>query len=425
METVQKLIRFFDRSPGPFGACRSIREELLENGYTEVEEGNYTVVKGGKYFLTRNDTSVMAFAIGSSLKDPSLQVTASHTDSPLLKLKPNALCKDKGKACLNVEVYGGPILHPWFDRPLGLTGRVLYKNDGVIVSEYYQSKAPFALIPSIAPHLARDRNDIDLKVDLQALVSLDENFSLERFLEEELSLSEGTLLSYDLFLYPFDSGRVWGPHSEFFSVNHIDDLECAYTCLQGFLNASHEDNINVYLAFDNEEVGSLTRQGADSDLFETNLRRIEECLGIAHDTLVHQGMMLSCDNGHAIHPNHPEFSDKVNAPVMNGGVVIKSNARQSYTSDGIGIALLKDLMDRKEIPYQFYTNRSDLRGGGTLGNIALHHVSILSVDIGLAQLAMHSPIETAGTKDIDAMISLIRAFYTSHYHNSLQGVSLV
>ncbi|MBQ1507964.1 MAG: M18 family aminopeptidase, partial [Erysipelotrichaceae bacterium] len=177
--------------------------------------------------------------------------------------------------------------------------------------------------------------------------------------------------------------------------------------------------------FDNEEVGSQTRQGADSDLFETNLRRIEECLGISHDTLVHQGMMLSCDNGHAVHPNHPEFSDKVNAPVMNGGVVIKSNARQSYTSDGIGIALLKDLMDRKEIPYQFYTNRSDLRGGGTLGNIALHHVSILSVDIGLAQLAMHSPIETAGTKDVDAMIALIRAFYTSHYHNSLQGVSLI
>lgn len=414
MNYAEELIDFLHGSPTAFQAVDSIEKLLKENGFEEIE-GDFPIKKGRKYYLKRNGTSIMAFTVGKDLKDPSLHACASHTDCPALKLKPEGLMKRNGYVLANVEVYGGPLIRTWFDRPLGLSGRVLVKTRSGIRPVLFSSEEVFALIPSVAPHMQRDEDKaVDRQTDLQALVSLKEDVTIRSYLSEKMKEKEENILSYDLFLHPFEKGRVWGRDGEFISCDHLDDLECGYATLKGFLEAENKDNINIYLCFDNEEVGSLTRQGADSDFFSSTLDKICAALKLDRYELLKKGMMLSCDNGHAAHPNHMEYADPVNAPRMNKGLIIKYNANQSYTSDGLGSALLADLMDRREIPYQYYTNRSNIRGGGTLGNLSNRHVSLLSVDIGLPQLAMHSINETGGSEDIKALIDLCRSFYSSH-----------
>ena len=412
---MKELIRFLNESPTAFEAVENIAALLKENGYTELKESDpFKVKKGGKYYVTRNGSSIIAFNIGKKLTDPSLQVCASHSDCPSFKIKPGSLIYSDGYLKLNTEVYGGALYYPWLDRPLSIAGRIVTKNrKGEIKAENYVCKEPFCIIPSLAIHMNRGVND-DLKlnpqIDLLPVRSLKKGDLLE-WLKKE---TKKDVLTYDLYLYPLQSAYVWGPEKEFISSFHLDDLECAYTTLKGFIDTFNDDNINVYCCFDNEEVGSLTRQGAGSDLLESTLKRVTDALKIDHYILRSRGMMLSCDNAHAIHPDHPEKADEVNRPEINKGIVIKYNANQSYTSDALSVAAFKDLLDRNGIPNQFFTNRSDMRGGSTLGNIANGHVSLLSVDIGLAQLAMHSPLETAGTEDVGYMIKGVKAFYKAH-----------
>lgn len=412
---VKDLLKFLDDSPTSFLAIESIKKILKENDYNELKEDNFLIQKGKKYFITRNDSSIIAFNIGKSLKDPALHACASHSDCPSLKLKPNALIVDNDYARLNVEVYGGALLHTWFDRPLGLSGRVFIKNKNIIKPIIFNHKEAIGIIPSVAPHIRKQDEKINPQIDLLPFVSLDKNFNLEAFLAKKIKCKKEDILSFDLYLVPSEHAVLWGEKKEFFTSSHIDNLECAYTNLMGFINNFNDNNINVYACFDNEEVGSLTRQGADSNFFEITIKRICEQLNINYYDLLARAMMLSCDNGQGIHPNHKELADQSNAPRLNAGVVIKYNANQSYTSDGLGIALIKDLMIKNKIPYQIYTNRSDQRGGSTLGNISNRHVSVLTVDIGLAMLAMHSINETAGSKDVDAMTKLSKHFYASHY----------
>lgn len=413
---VKELLKFLDDSPTAFQAVSSIKDILLKNNYEELKEDNFKVDKGKKYFISRNDSSIIAFNIGKKLNNPSLHICASHTDCPSLKLKPNAVINEAGYSRLNVEIYGGPLIQTWFDRPLGIAGRVFIKDKKSIKSIIFNHKEAIGIIPSVAPHIKKQDDKLNPQIDLLPFVSLDDKFNLESFLSKQLKVKKEDILSFDLYLIPSDRATLWGEKKEFFTSSHIDNLECAYTSLIGFINNFNDDNINIYISFDNEEVGSLTRQGADSNFFEITLRRICEQLKIDYYDLMARGMMLSCDNGHGRHPNHRELADQTNAPVLNGGVVIKYNANQSYTSDGAGIALLKKLMDDHKIPYQVYTNRSDQRGGSTLGNLSNRHVSVLTIDIGLAMLAMHSINETAGSKDVDHMIKLIKQFYKGHYH---------
>ena len=415
---IKDLLNFLDNSPTSFAATHSIKNILLENSYEELTDDNFKIEKGKKYFITRNDSSIIAFNVGKKLKDTSLHISASHTDCPGLKLKPNAVINEEDGSRLNVEVYGGPLLATWFDRPLGLSGRVFIKDKEGVRSVLLDYLDPVAIIPSVAIHLKKEDMKINPQIDLPPFISTDPKFSLEKFLADFLNCKKEDILSHDLFVVPCQQAVLWGEKEELFSSNHIDNLECAFSTLQGFINNFNDDNINMYLSFDNEEVGSLTRQGADSNFFEATLNRICDNLDLDYYSLLSSGILLSCDNGHAKHPNHKELADQTNAPKINGGVVIKYNSKQSYTSDGLGIALLKNLMDKKKIPYQIYTNRSDQIGGGTLGNISNRHVSILSIDIGLAQWAMHSIYETAGSKDYESMIKLIKAFYKSHFKNS-------
>ena len=414
---MKELMNFIDESPTSFQAVENIEKILCENKYEELDEKqNFKLLKGHKYFINRNGSSIIAFNIGEKLSDPSLQIASSHSDCPTFKIKPEAFIWGKDYLQLNTEVYGGPIFYPWLDRPLSIAGRIITKDNKGVRILCYKDDEPFCIIPSLAIHQNREVNkklELNAQIDLLPLVSLEKN-DFKTYLAKKTKNNKDDILGFDLYLYPLEKAINWGLNKEFISSFHIDNLECAYTTLKAFLNTFNENNINVYCCFDNEEVGSLTRQGADSDFLENTIKRIAESLKLDYYTLKANGIMLSCDNGHALHPNHPEKSDPVNRPLMNKGVVIKYNANQSYTSDGLSSSLFKNLLDVNKVPYQFFTNRSDLRGGSTLGNISNGHVSMLSVDIGLAQLSMHSPYETCGSEDVKYMIDAVKLFYKAH-----------
>ena len=411
---IKKLIEFIDEHKTAFGATSGIKKILEENGYELLDKKK--IEKGKKYYITRNDSSIIAFNVGKKLNDPSLHITASHTDCPSFKLKPNPIIVSDGVVKLNVEGYGGGLRRPWFDRPLSLAGRVIINSKSKVKSVEFKDEEPFCMIISVAPHLNREIEEKkpDLLIDMAPIVSLEKDYDFNNYLAKKLKVKKEDILGFDLYLYPIQKGFVWGNKDEFFTIGHIDNLECAYTSLMGFINNFNDDNINVYASFDNEEVGSLTRQGADSDFLSVVLDRICDDLKINEEELIKQGILLSCDNAHGLHPNHPELYDKNNAPILNKGIVIKYNAAQSYTTDSLSAALFKKVLDLKKIPYQYFANKTGSRGGGTLGNISNRHVSIISVDIGLAQWAMHSPVETAGSKDVKYMIDGIKAFYKSH-----------
>ena len=409
------ILNLLNNSQSSFQVIENIEKRLIKEKYEKLDEGKeYLIQKGHKYYVVRNGSSIIAINVGKKLSKPSLLISASHSDCPSFKIKPEAFIFGKDYLQLNTEVYGGALLNPWLDRPLSIAGRVLIDNNG-IKSVNFVDDEPFCIIPSVCIHFDRNANkgkELNPQIDLLPLASLKNN-DFNSYLRKKLNLKKGTIVSYDLYLYPLTEAINWGMNHEFLSSYHIDNAECAYTTLEGFVNTFNENNINVYACFDNEEVGSLTRQGAASDFLKVTIERISKSLNVDYYSLIANGFMLSCDNAHSVHPNHPELSDPKNRPEMNKGVVIKQNANQSYTSDGLSIALFKSLLDKAKVPYQFFTNRSDIRGGSTLGNISNGNVSLLAVDIGLAQLAMHSCFETAGIKDIDYMIKAVNAFYKS------------
>jgi aspartyl aminopeptidase len=276
-----------------------------------------------------------------------------------------------------------------------------------------QIDRPLLVIPSLAIHMqSAEKTPLNPQVDLLPLFGqADQSSDIFDFLAEELQISKEEILDADLFLYPLTSGCIWGKNNEFLSAPRLDDLQCVFGALQGFLEESHPQSLPVYCVFDNEEVGSSTKQGAKSTFLFDVLSRICHSLGINQSQMLASSMMLSCDNAHAIHPNHPEKADPKLCPRMNGGVVIKYNANQKYTTDGVSGALFRKICKEKNIPIQVYANRSDVPGGSTLGNLSCEKVSVNTIDIGLAQLAMHSAWETAGAEDTLHLADAIRAFY--------------
>ena len=418
MSKAKEMMEFIEKSPTAFQAVAHISESFEEAGFQRLEESKeFSLEKGRSYYLTRNGSSVIAFQVGSDLSEASFKVAASHCDCPAFKVKPNGVIASEHYVRLNTEVYGGALFAPWYDRPLSLAGRLVVKQENAIRTQLFDLKKDFAVIPSLAIHMNREANQgfaSNPQSDLLPLVSERKDFDLRKYLAKEAHIDEKDLLSYDLYLYPRQKGFFFGEKKEFLCSHHLDDLACAYTSLEAFLSTKDEKGINVYVCFDNEEVGSLTRQGAASDFLSATLERIAGALGLNYRSVLAHSMMLSCDNAHAAHPAHPEKDDPTNHCYMNQGIVIKYNANQSYTTDALSAAVFVSLLEEKKIPYQYFTNRSDLRGGGTLGNISNGQVSLLSLDIGMPQLAMHSPLETAGTKDVDYMIAGISAYYSAH-----------
>lgn len=417
----QELLKFIYNSPVAYNAIESIKRILISEGFIELfENREFNIKRGHNYFVVRNGTSIIAFKIPEEVNNYGFNIVASHSDSPTYKVKPiNDLISGVYHK-LSVEPYGGMIHSSWFDRPLSLAGRAIIKQDGKIITKEVNIDRPLLSITNVPIHMNRNINDgykYDAAIDMQPLLTQEmEKLNIRSVLSNELNINEENIINFDLYLCSKEKGYIWGLNNEYFSSPRIDDLQCAYTSLKGFINGINERNINIYACFDNEEVGSSTRQGADSTFLDDVLRRINNALGFNESKFleaVASSFMVSADNAHAIHPNHPELYDGLNNVLMNKGIVIKNNASQSYASDGLSIAIFIEILNKCNVPFQFYTNKANIRGGSTLGNISNTHVSILSIDIGLAQLAMHSINETAGVKDNIYAIKAFETFYST------------
>lgn len=421
----QEMTQFLKACPTAFHAVHQISRELEANGYKKLREREkWEIQPGGKYYVTRNDSSVIAFGIGCDLSDYSFNIAASHSDFPTFKIKEHALIEVKKKyAQLNTEGYGGMLCATWFDRPLSIAGRVIVKEADHFVTKLVNIDRDLVMIPSLAIHMNRSVNDgyaYNKQVDMLPLFGGEncQKGTLKQLLARELEVPLSAIYGSDLYLYNRQEPTIWGAKEEFVSSPRLDDLQCAYASLQGFLEGHHPENINIYACFDNEEVGSKTKQGAGSTFLYDVLRRIHHGLGKKEEDYyraVANSLMLSADNAHAVHPNHPEKTDYENCVYLNKGIVIKSHAGQKYTSDALSIALFREICEKALVPIQFFANRSDSAGGSTLGNISSEKVSLKSIDIGLAQLAMHSAYETAGVKDTYDMIKAMTQFYSSHF----------
>lgn len=423
MNNTDKIITLLNSSYSPFHVVRNIEKELCDNHFTQLRENeNYQIEKGKEYYIKRNDTSIIAFSVPEdfTFEDSAFLLTATHNDSPTFKLKPSPIIHKGNLMLLNTEPYGGGIYSTWLDKPLSFAGRVLIEKDGKIESRLISIDEDLLEIPSVCIHMNRtvnNENRMNPSVDTLPIFSSDiEGFSFDDYLLEKLGAKEDGyhVLSHDLFLYNREKARLIGKDQDFLASGRLDDLSAAYSTLLGFLSSKGGKAIQVYASFDNEEVGSLTRQGANSTFLKETLKRILVSLGSKNDDLektIASSFMLSIDNAHADHPNHPEYTDKTTHVEMNKGIVIKYNANQSYTSDAFSSSIIKAIMRKHDIPYQEYTNRSDLRGGSTLGNISNSEVSLITVDIGLAQLAMHSSYEIMGKKDVDYLIQFVKEYF--------------
>lgn len=402
------LFRFIENSPTPFHAVANIAERLVKAGFTQLYEEEPWRLQSGKYFVCRNLSSLIAFVLPEQFE--GFQIIASHVDSPAFKLKANPDLYTGLYARLNTEKYGGMIYSSWFDRPLSIAGRIVKECPGGIKIELVNIDRDVCMIPNIAIHLQPEQNEgkkINLQKDTLPL------FGTGKKKLADLIDLQGALAA-DLYLYNRDYGRMLGADAEFIGAPRLDDLQCAYATLEGFIAAAPGRSTAIYSAFDNEEVGSLTKQGADSTFLRDILDRICTSMGLAPEQsarLYANSFLLSADNAHAIHPNHPELHDENNFPVMNGGIVIKHNAAMNYTTDAVSAAVVKKICQSAGVPCQSFTFRSDLRSSHTLGPIAGSHVSVCSADIGLAQLAMHSAFETAGAKDTAYLAQAAKAFY--------------
>ncbi len=433
IEISRELLDFIDRSPSCFHVIDNLKKEL--KGYTEIKEGDDFLPETGKgYYVCRNSSSLIAFRIpkkSGKTVFKGFKISAAHSDSPAFKVKPGeGIRVDDKYVKLNTEKYGGMILSPWLDRPLSVAGRIFTENKGEIDEKLVNIDRDLLIIPNVAIHMNSKINDgykYDLQVDMLPLFGALTPFEkllkrdgLIKLAADAAGADVKSVMGSDLFLYPRVKGTFLGADNELIASRALDDLQCAFSVMKGFVNGREKGSssfIPVCCVFDNEEVGSLTRQGADSDFLYDVLYRIASALGGPRDTgielmkLLSGSMMISADNAHAVHPNHPEYADPTNRPYLNKGVVVKSNAAQKYTTDGFSYAKLAAIAKKAGVPLQDYTNRSDIAGGSTLGNLSARHISVPTVDIGLPQLAMHSCYETAGSYDTGYMIRLIKEFY--------------
>lgn len=420
-KTADELIAFLESSPTSFHAVANVAVKLEAAGFIALSEGEHWQLKAGNsYYVIRNQSSIIAFK-APERSFTGFQIIASHSDSPSFKIKENPEIEAQSHYVkLNVEKYGGMLCAPWFDRPLSVAGRLVIKDGNRLISKLVNVDRNLLMIPNLAIHLNREVNDgykYNAQIDMLPVYGgADAKDTFMLTVAEAAGVEEGAILGHDLFLYSRMPGTVWGAGEEFVSCGRLDDLQCAFATLKGFLRGEHPDSVSVYAVLDNEEVGSGTKQGADSTFMEDTLKRINRSLERNEEEYMMalaSSFMISADNAHAVHPNLSGKADPTNRPYMNEGIVIKYNANQKYTTDAVSAAMFKALCHSAGVPYQTFANRSDMLGGSTLGNISNTHVSLNTVDIGLPQLSMHSPYETAGIYDTCYLIKVAEAFYSS------------
>ena len=438
----QGLLEFIQDSPSVFHVIDNLKKRLTEAGFEERrEQDKWEIRPGGAYYVTRNDSSLIAFRLPvtcSRWEERSFQgyhIAAAHSDSPSFKIKTAPeIVSERQYVRLNVEMYGGMILSTWLDRPLSVAGRVAVRGeDGQVSLRLVNLDQDLLVIPNLAVHMNREINKgyaYNPQVDMLPLMGLTgeagtdgegpqaENGSVPGLLAREiarvLKLRPEDILDGDLYLYVREKGRILGANGEFIVSPKLDDLQCVYAGLEAFTASVPAGYANVFAVFDNEEVGSGTRQGADSTFLEDVLVRIQDSLGYGptvYRQLVAESFLISADNAHAVHPAHPEKADPTNRPMLGGGIVIKYHGGQKYTSDALSAARMKQWCRQAGVPCQTFANRSDAVGGSTLGNISTAHVSLSSVDIGLPQLAMHSAVETGSSRDTAYAVAALEQFW--------------
>ena len=410
---ISEFIDFLNKSPSCYHATANLVEMLRAEGYSQLyEHEDWELLPGSKYFMVRGGTTLIAFRIPENAPK-GFMMSASHVDRPTFKIKGEGEMEGRYTR-LATERYGGMIMSTWMDRPLSVAGRVLVETEDGVVGRLINIDRDLMLMPNVAIHMNRQVNDgykWNPAVDtIPLLGGKDAVGKFNELLEKEAG---GKILGRDLYLYVRQKASVWGVEEAYISSPALDDLECTWACARGFLQAKHTDAIAVLCAFDDEEVGSNSPQGAASTLLADTLNRICNALRLNPYRMLAQSFMVSADNAHAVHPNHPEFADPTNAPVLGGGVVLKFNANQRYTTDGVSAAVFRKICAGVQVPVQDYCNRADIPGGSTLGHISLTHVSVPTADVGLPQLAMHSSYETAAVKDLTYLETAMTAYYSA------------
>lgn len=426
-EFAKDLIDFIYDSPTSFNAVNTSKKILNKNGFEELRLNEKWKLRiGGKYYITKNSSALVSFVINSdNIEKEGFRIISSHSDSPSFRIKPNAeMSAENTYLKLNTECYGGPILNTWLDRPLGIAGRVVVKGYSVLrpLEKIININKPICIIPNLAIHMNRTINDgysLNKQKDMLPLVGLlNESLEKDNFLlntlSKELNISNEDIIDFDLFLYEFEKGSLIGKNEEFISSSRLDNLSMAHASIHAITNTNGKYGINLVSLFDNEEVGSSTKQGADSNMLVNILEKI--CLSLGKDreeffNTLYSSFMISADLAHAVHPNISEKHDPTNRPIMGGGPVIKINANQLYTSDAYSISIYKNICKEANVSYQEFVNRSDERGGSTIGPISSTHIDIPSVDIGSPILAMHSIRELGSVEDHYSIYKTFSKFY--------------
>ncbi|MGG7162676.1 M18 family aminopeptidase [Clostridium ihumii] len=427
LEFAKELIDFLYESPTVFHAVKNVKEVLNKEGFTELCEcSKWELEKGGKYYTTKNNSALIAFTVGKGeIEQEGFKLIGAHTDSPTFRVKPNCeMTVENSYVRLNTEVYGGPILNTWFDRPLGIAGRVILKSDNILFpkTELVNINKPLLIIPNMAIHMNREINkgfEINAQKDTLPVLSL-VNEKLEKgnylinLLAEELKVNKEEIIDFDLYLYEYEKGSIVGLNDEFISMGRLDDLQMVHAGINALVKSNITQATNVMVCYDNEEIGSATKQGADSDMLSNILERIVLSLGKDREGFFRalaKSYIISADNAHAVHPAAPEKHDPTSRPLINKGPVIKINANQAYTTDADSDAVYEMVCKKAGVPVQKFVNRSDARGGTTIGPINSTHLNIRSVDIGNPTLSMHSIRELAGVDDHTYAMKSFLEFY--------------
>ncbi|MBO5096007.1 MAG: M18 family aminopeptidase [Bacilli bacterium] len=421
-----KLFEFINESTCSFTCVNFLKNKLLENGFNELYENEEWELKSGKYFVTRNDASIIAFNIGKNYST-SFNIVCAHSDTPGFNLKPKSEIYEYNYLKLNVMPYGGILNYGWMDRPLSLSGRVIYKEGNSYIKKIIDLEEPVCVIPSEAIHQNDSANtnlDLNTQIDMIPIISLkDEKDIIKNLLKETLNLKSLSMIcDYDLFLYSKDIPMFIGKNKEMILSPRIDDLSCTYANYKSFMESSNENNINVMCIFNSEEIGSMTKEGADSSFLIDILKRICACLKIDVSIALRNSLIVSADNSHAVHPNHPTKSDVSNQGYLNEGILIVRE--QMTTTDSISSSIFKEICKKAKVPYQDYSSRNDMSTGSTLSGLSIKHVSIDSIDVGIAQLAMHSANECCGADDIYYLYKAFKKFYEVSIERELDSIQI-
>ncbi|MBE5957657.1 MAG: M18 family aminopeptidase [Lachnospiraceae bacterium] len=427
LDTANNLLETVERCVSPFHVVKYAEEKLAEKGFGRLEmDKKWKVTPGGKYFINVYDTSFVAFTVGEEFEDKKkIRIATAHNDFPCLRIKPKCDIKDGNYIKLNVEVYGGAILSTWFDRPLSVAGKIVTKGENEFSPKVMlvDLKKPILVLPNLAPHINRDINkgyEYNKQKDMLPIMDvveddINEEGYLLKCIADRISVEPEDILDMELIAYQYDEGCIVGANDTMISSPRLDNITSVEACLYGIANGTRNKGINLIAMFDNEEIGSGSKQGAGSLILNMILEKIYLSLGRSREeflTDIAEGIIISSDVAHCYHPNYSEKNDVTMKAMLNSGVVIKKDSMQKYANDSEGVAIVKVLCEKAGVKSQLFSNRSDATGGSTLGSIISKSIPMRTVDVGVPLLAMHSARELMGVEDQEALNLLVKQLFS-------------